>query len=145
MLRFIKYVISKYNAWAEKRLLASYGCTTWKQYYKITDPDVSNHSNTINHFYHGYKYVFCCDNHNHPVYVYGPGFSIGIEQIAEWAETAIKDKWRYDFHRVLYQTGIGLDDNTEKDWYMNDIGGYDYYFFAFKNERDYLMFLMRWA
>ena len=27
---------------------------------------------------------------------------------------------------------------------MNDIGGEDHMFFAFKDERDYIMFLLKW-
>jgi hypothetical protein len=31
------------------------------------------------------------------------------------------------------------------EWEFNDLGGGDYIFVAFNNEKDYMMFLLRWA
>lgn len=144
MIAVSKYV-TKYKNWKTKRFLDKHGCTTQKQYDRLTDPDVFHHADKINHFYHGYSHVYCCERDDHPVYNFGADFSIGIEEVTRWAENNLKHKWRYDGHRVMHQTGIGIDGSTEREWWFNDIAGGDYYFFAFTDERDYMMFLLRWA
>jgi hypothetical protein len=50
-----------------------------------------------------------------------------------------------DIQRVLKQTGLGINGQEYPEWYFNDIGGTDVIYFAFKNEQDYLMFMLRWA
>jgi hypothetical protein len=144
-MNLISNTIDSIKRWKTKRFLAKHGCTTQEQYDKLTDPGIFYRTSRINDFYHGYSYVYCCENSNHIVYEYGPGFSIGIEYIAEWAKQNVKHKWRYDAHRVRQQTGIGLDGSTEREWYFDEMGGGDYYFFAFTNEKDYLWFLLRWG
>ena len=50
-----------------------------------------------------------------------------------------------DIHRVFKQTGIGINGDTDEDYWFNDIGGFDYVYFAFQNEQDFLHFLLRWS
>jgi hypothetical protein len=45
---------------------------------------------------------------------------------------------------VLKQTGLGINGEEYPEYYFNDIGGTDLVYFAFMDEQDYLMFLLRW-
>lgn len=143
----IKARIRKYLA---NRKLAKSGYKTWAMYRRNTDPDVIRHADRVSNFYKGYKYVYQCTNAEHyayrRLYDYGPGGArYGYDDILDWCNKKSRFKWRVDIHRVLKQTGLGLDGSEEPDWFFNDIGGSDYIYFAFQNEQDYIMFLLRWA
>jgi hypothetical protein len=49
------------------------------------------------------------------------------------------DKFRSDILRVIKCPA------TANEWELNDIGGGDALFYAFKDSRDYTMFLLRWS
>jgi hypothetical protein len=59
--------------------------------------------------------------------------------VGNWCDENCKDKHRMDFHRAMNAPG------TAWEWHINELGGGDYIFAAFKNERDYTWFLMRWS
>jgi hypothetical protein len=127
----------------DQRFLKKHCCTSWKQYNRKYDTDINQYCDTVKEFYHGYNYVYCFDhvNLNHyaykVVYDYGPG---GIRytymDMIDWCKKNCKHKFRPDIHRVI---GTNMNDYT-----FNDIGGLDYLFFAFKDEKDYMMFRLRW-
>jgi hypothetical protein len=54
-----------------------------------------------------------------------------------WCEEKIRWNYRRDIHRVI-ENASGLVE-------FNDIGGSDYIYFAFKNEKDFMYFLLRWS
>lgn len=59
--------------------------------------------------------------------------------MAKWCEANCRDKWRHDWHRIIEDVW------EEGEWEENGIGGMDAMCFAFKDSREYTMFLLRWA
>jgi hypothetical protein len=137
----------QWQAWQDRKFLRRHRCDSWAEYHRIYDPDYNCHADRIGNFYHGYPYVYCFENHNHYIYQmiadYGPGgCRYGYHIARDWTEEHSQDKVRFDFHRVFKQPEYGT---VTEEWWINEIGGQDLVFAAFKNERDYLMFTLRWA
>jgi hypothetical protein len=128
----------KYHAWKEHRFLKRHGVATWAQYNHRYDPDINWRATRVNDFYHGYPYVYCFENRRHEVYHWDVHLD-GIYVLSQWCKDNCKDKFRFDFHRAMNAPG------TAWQWHINELGGGDYIFVAFKNERDYTWFLMRWS
>ena len=61
--------------------------------------------------------------------------------MSNWCEKNCKGKHRYDIHRVVLENS---DITINNDYWFNDLGGYDYLFFAFEKEEDYAWFCLRW-
>jgi hypothetical protein len=110
----------------------------------MRDPDVFYCADRVKDFYKGYKFVHCIENRNHYaydlIYDYGPGgIRYGDDDIYDWMDQKARFKSRMDMHRVIKYP------STANEWAFNDMGGGDYIFVAFKDEKDYMMFLLRWS
>lgn len=134
----LKARIRKYKS---DRFLKKHGCDTYRQYNRRYDPDYSYRANRVIDSYFGYQHIYCFPNKHYAyetLYDYGPGgYRDGYHEIVEWCEKHCKHKFRFDFKRVLQ--------NYWGEWENNEIGGGDYLFVAFKDERDYLHFMLRWS
>lgn len=124
------------------RKLKKSRCETWRRYKHNHDPDINRYANHLVDFYKGYPYVYACSNPSHYGYNllhdYGPGGRMyGFNQIDDWCEEKIKWNYRTDIHRVWL--------NRDGSYELNDIGGSDIIFYAFKREQDFTHFLLRWA
>ena len=142
----LKARIRKYLA---ERKLKKSGYLTWQSYRHNRDPDVVRYADKVSDFYSKYKYVFMCDTKHYAyecIADWGPGgLRFGYEDMRDWCELKCRFKYRMDINRVYRQTGIGLDGDTQEDWWFNDIGGSDFVYFAFMNEQDYVHFMLRWS
>lgn len=47
--------------------------------------------------------------------------------------------------RVHQQTGIGLDGETQAEWFVNELGGEDRLFVATNSEQDAVIISLRWS
>lgn len=130
--------------WRNRRFLKKNGCETWRQYRRRNDPDVCQWASRVTDYFHGYKYVTCLENNNHIAYYWDIGRD-GIYVLSNWCDANCIDKYRFEFLRVLKQTPIGLSGPEESEWWINEIGGRDYIFVAFKNEQDSFLFNLRWG
>jgi len=133
----------KYKAWVDDRFLKKNLCTTWKQYHRKNDPDISYRASRVKDYYHGYQYVHGFESGKHYAYTlrydYGPGgHRYGFDDIVDWCEENCEDKVRHDFFRVFRY-------DADCEWEINEIGGSDIVFVAFKNQEDYMYFKLRWA
>lgn len=133
-----------------KSLLKRHNCDTWEDYLRKTDPDHNSRASRINDFYHGYKYIIPIVSSNHYAYTvtadYGPaGIGYGYSDINYWCKKNCKEKFRLDCLRVFKQTGIYLDGSTLPEYWINEIGGSDIIFFAFKNDEDAMWFKLKWG
>jgi hypothetical protein len=71
---------------------------------------------------------------------YGPaGCKWGYNVIHQWTEEHSQDKVRFDFLQAWKSP------STNNEWEIFQLAGKDMVFAAFKNERDYLHFMLRWA
>lgn len=132
---------AKYRAWRDRRFLQRHGCDSWEQYNRVFDPDYDIRASRVADYYHGYLCWHVFDNHNHCcydlVYDYGPGgYRYGYHEIIDWLKDNCQAKYRVDLMRTYY---------TGTEWIMNEIGGGDYVFVAFKSEQDATLFKLRWS
>ena len=142
---------ARYRVWRAERKLKKSGYRSWRVYRHNRDKDVIRYADKVSDFYSNYKYVYCCGGSpaSHYAYSvvkdYGPaGLVFGYEEMRDWCEDKCRFKYRVDIHRVLKQTGLGINGEEYPEYYFNDIGGTDLVYFAFMDEQDYLMFLLRW-
>jgi hypothetical protein len=144
MLHFLNYFRTRIKQWQDRRFLKRHGVETWAQYNRQYDPDINWRASRVKDFYQGYPYWHIFENRNHYcyelLYDYGPGgYRYGYFDADDWCEENCKDKFRLDCHRVIKYP------STANQWEMNDLGGGDYIFAAFKNERDFFMFTLKWS
>ena len=136
-----------YREWRDRRFLKRRGCDSWAEYHRVYDPDYDIRASRIQDYYRGYPHVHCFDDHRHYVYQmiadHGPaGVVYGHTEIHRWTEANCQDKVRFDFLRVKKSDHNRI---STYDWDINEISGLDLVFVAFKNEQDYLVFLLRWT
>ena len=128
----IQWLKLRWKGWKEKRFLDSYGCKSWREYERKYDLDFSNRAAPIKKMYHGYSRL----------YAYPDGFS-GVydkqccDDMVTWCELNCVGKWRHDMLRVIRF-------KQSDDWVQNEIVGGDQVFFAFKDDKDAVIFLLIW-
>jgi len=130
-------LLNKYLDWRDTRFLKKQGYINWKQYFHDMDPDINKRTSTTKDFYGNYNYV----------YVIKEYAANDIVDMQDWCENNCVGKWRMDSHRVLpnnYFTQPNEVDDTH-NYIFNDIGGWDFMFFAFMDDTDYVWFVTRWA
>lgn len=132
------FIKNKIEQLRRKWILYRAGYKDWATYLHMTDPDIHWRATQIKNFYHGYNYVYCIENRNHTAYDWDV-HTDGMWVMSQWCEDNCKDKYRFDFHRAIKFP------STSNEWEINEIGGGDYIFAAFKNERDFSWFMMRWS
>lgn len=138
-IRRLKALIRKLKA---ERKLKKSGYDSWRRYRHNRDPDINRYANHIEYFYEGYPYLVAFKDYSHYAYTCIHDFGIGglrfgYNDMADWCEDHIRWNYRCDCHRVWQNQSGELE--------FNDIGGGDIIFFAFKREKDYTHFMLRWS
>jgi hypothetical protein len=138
----IKELKERYKNYKEKKFLESYGCKTWKEYERRYDKDIGPRQNNAKTFYYGYPYLFVTpdkrDKRGMGIAFLEGGWSVEtVDQMIEWCEKNCKGKWRNDWLR-------GFWSSYNNEFLINEIGGEDYMFFAFKEKSDYIWFNLVW-
>ena len=134
-LLWIKYRILE---WRWDRILKREGYRNWETYFYVNDPDYYAPGRTVRDQLHGYPYValvpyLALETRFEPMF--GP-----IEHcnhIVEWCKQNCRGKFRAHWERVI-QDHAG-------QYLPNGIGGTDELFFGFTDERDYILFTLRWG
>lgn len=133
---------ARIRKWRAERKLKKSGYLSWRAYKHNRDTGVEKYAYCIEDFYIDYPYIYSCSNPKHYAYQliadYGPaGRYFGYEEMNDWCHEKIRWNFRCDVHRVL-----------ENHWgktEFNDVGGTDTIYFAFKHEKDFTHFLLRWS
>lgn len=136
-MKFVEDIKKTYEFYRDRAFLKKHGCETWREYNRKFDPDHNAKASLIKDYYHGYPYVYCFENHKHEVYDWISFGLHGSNMIHKWCSDNCSDKFRMDYHRVYK--------NSQDQWEVNEIGGRDYIFAAFKDQRDFTMFSLRWS
>jgi hypothetical protein len=134
-LVWIKY---KFLEWRWDRALKRSGCSSWEIYFRINDPDYYAPGYTVRDQLFGYPYIALVDYNKLSVRfdpLFGP--IEHCEEMVEWCNKNCRGKYRTHWERVIM--------DHEGQYLPNGIGGTDELFFGFKNERDYLLFTLRWT
>lgn len=138
---------SNYILWKDKLFLKRHGCANWAEYNHRFDPDINKWANTTKAYYMNYPYVYVIKDSTSEAFSGYSDWSDGYHNLKEWCKSNCVGKWRTDIHRVLpnnYFTDPYNADNPD-DYTINDIGGYDFIFFSFMEDSDYIWFVTRWA
>lgn len=128
----IEWLKLRWKGWKEKRFLDSYGCRSWREYERKYDLDFSNRAGTIKKMYHGYSRVYAYPGNFSDVYD-----KQRCDDMVTWCKLNCVSKWRHDELRVIHF-------KQSDDWVENGIVGGDQVFFAFKDDKDAVMFLLIW-
>ena len=128
MISFFK---RKINKWKDHWRFKLSGFSTYDNYILYTDPAICLRANTVDQFYHGYPFIAI------------PEYSYPYTAVIEWCTNNCKSQWRNDWHRVdcLFDIKGRI---LSVDPQINELGGVDIMFFAFKSLNDYNWFLLRW-
>lgn len=126
--------------WKDACFLKRHGCETWEQYNRKYDSDCDKFAQTPRQYFKGYSRVYAMTDLTHSMYFSDIAYD-GYYVINKWLKQNCTGKHRIDILRVVYDS----DHSSVGDMYINEIGGRDFYFIAFKDEKDYLLFLLRWA
>lgn len=110
---------------------------TEEQYQNYNDPDRNLRASRIKDYYHGYTYITTFESSRGDPWTRYPSWIDAYSAIETWCKENCKDKWRTDIHRVIK--------DYCNNWQLNDIGGGDALFFAFKSEEDAFMFKLKWG
>lgn len=110
---------------------------TEEHYQDVNDPDKNLRASRIKDYYHGYPHIVAFTSSRGEPWARYPSWIQAYNAIEIWCEENCEGKWRTDIHRVI-QDYWG-------NWEMNDIGGGDVLFFAFKDVNDAFMFKLKWG
>ena len=134
----IKSLKQRWKGYREKRFLENYGCETWREYERKYDLDVGPHARWAHTYYHGYPQVVPIDPQKFIDWVRGGRYPYHdlVDKMTEWCEQNCQGKWRNDWHRGFW--------DAHGNYEFNGIGGGDVMFFAFKEESDYVWFMLTW-
>jgi len=133
-----KKIIVWYQDWREQRFLRKHGCRNREEYNLKYDSLHNPIATRLVDFYHGYKYIYCFENHKHQIYYWDLAY-VGSYNVTKWCRKNLSGKWRFDVHRAIKYPSTG------NEWEINELGGGDYIFAAFTDERDYMLFTLRWS
>lgn len=136
-MEYLERIKQVYLDWKESRFLKAHGCKNRKQYERKYDPDYNPRATGVKDYFHGYLYIYRFDDHNHSVYHCDLAYN-GTYVIHTWCEKNLQNKFRMDCLRVV------LDSYT-LEWKMDELGGSDFIFIAFKDEQDMMWFKLRWS
>ncbi len=112
---------------------------TEEQYQDYNDPDRNPRATRISDYYHGYPYFTVFESSRGDPWTRFETWIDAYSAIETWCKENCKDKFRSDIHRVIKTPSTG------NEWELNDIGGGDALFFAFKSQEDCFMFKLTWG
>lgn len=135
LLSWIKY---RYLEWRWDRVLEKSSWKTWEAYFRWNDPDFVPWGHTVKDQLHGYPYIALVDYTKLPTRfdpLFGPVEH--CEEMIAWCNSNCRGKYRNHWERVIV--------DHAGQYLPNGIGGTDELFFGFKDERDYILFTLRWS
>lgn len=103
------------------------------------DLDRNDRATRIKDYYVGYQYTHAFTSTRTLPWIEFGNWMDCYEEMNRWCKANCKSKFRSDILRVIKAPSTG------NEWEINDIGGGDALFYAFKDSRDYTMFLLRWS
>jgi len=112
---------------------------TEEEYQQHEDPDRNIRATRIKDYYYGYAHTHAFTSTRTLPWTEFGNWMDCYEEMNRWCKANCKGKFRSDILRVFKAPSTG------NEWELNDIGGGDALFYAFKDPKDYTMFCLRWA
>ena len=130
----IKY---RYLEWCWDRVLKQSGHHHWESYLRYNDLDFNARGYTVKDQLHGYPHIAVLP-FRHLEHLIEPLFGeiYNGNTVDKWCKQNCRKKYRWHWERVIM--------DHAGQYLPNGIGGTDELFFAFKDERDFIMFTLRW-
>ena len=136
-------VKTAYQDMKTARLFKKHNVSTWAEYHLKFDPHYNLQATSIKRMFHGYLYIAeivddsalltnTCDN-----------WEDGYDYLRKWLATECKGKARAIIDRALRTEHLCSNGTKLVDWEINTFGS-NSVFVAFQDERDYLIFLLKW-
>lgn len=112
---------------------------TEEQYQNYEDSDRNIRATRVKDYYHGYPYTVVFESSRGDPWTRYDTWIDAYDGIQKWCKENCQEKWRSDILRVFKAP------STSNEWELNDIGGGDALFFAFKNVNDAFVFKLKWG
>lgn len=112
---------------------------TEEEYQNYEDPDRNICATRIKDYYFGYPYTHAFTSTRTLPWTEFGNWMDCYEEMNRWCKANCRGKFRSDILRVFKAPSTG------NEWELNDIGGGDALFYAFKDPKDYTMFCLRWG
>lgn len=109
--------------------------TKSKHEWIFDDPDIFFDARTVKNFYRGYPYVHRLDHID-----YFQSKRLAVHDLMTWLDINCTDKYRLDYLSIEPEN----EEFPELDRIIQPMYGVEYMFLAFKEEKDYSWFKMRW-
>lgn len=122
-----------------------------EQYQRTFDPDRNPRADVVADYYCGYPHVYVFTSTRVAPFTLFPDWMSGYTAMTTWCDTQCKGKYRQDIlraskKRLWHNTEQGTMESSESgEWIIDELGGGDCLFFAFKDSKDYSHFLLRWS
>lgn len=117
-----------------KRKLKKLGLTD-KQYKKLFDENINNNASHLKLYFKGYPYLRIYKSTIEEPFNNPNNWETKYNEMCQWCDKNCKNKWRDDFLPI---------EKKIFDWEIVPLGN-DCLIFAFKDDKDYLHFLLRWG
>lgn len=134
--------LSKAN---ETRFFKKHGVSSWREYDLKYDVDYNFYADNIRGMFHGYPYIAEITS---AAALAKPTRSATVEDgftyLKDWLEYKCRGKARCTMERTIVSDARSEFGIKQKNWLINSIAGRDSVFVAFQDERDYLLFLLKW-
>jgi hypothetical protein len=112
---------------------------TEEEYQNYEDPDRNVRATRVKDYYRGYPHTVVFESSRGDPWTRYDSWIDAYSAIQEWCKENNQEKWRSDILRVFKAP------STNNEWELNDIGGGDALFFAFKNVNDAFVFKLKWG
>lgn len=137
-MKFLVNIKNYWNSYKHNKYLKKRGWTEL-DYQKHHDPDCNYRSTCIKDYYRGYPYFHVFTSTRTMPWTEFGNWMDCYKGMNDWCESNCLNKFRSDIHRVIKEP------SNSNEWEMNEMSGGDALFYAFKDSRDYTIFLLRWT
>jgi hypothetical protein len=142
-INILSNVKTKYQDMKTARLFKKHNVSTWAEYNLKFDCDYDKRADTIRTMFHGYPFIAEINDSRSLLTNAGDNWEDGYDYLRKWLATKCKCKARSTIARTIRTEHLFSDGTKHIDWDLNTFGG-DSAFIAFQDERDYLIFLLKW-
>ena len=124
----IRRLRARWRLHKSRRFLARYNCISYKSWKRLYDPRINIRAHYLREYYYGYARISLLCTY---------AMWMNRDLMNEWCNKNCKGYWRSDVLRMS-------NSNYPDDYYINDFGDCDYVCFAFTDERDFIIFSLKW-
>ena len=112
---------------------------TEDEYQRYEDPNMNRKATRVKDYYQKYPHLHAFHSTRTLPWTEYAEWTECYNAMNKWCDSNCKEKWRSDILRVIKAPSTG------NEWELNDIGGGDSLFYAFKDQKDYVNFLLKWV